>query len=75
MNRKQEVEAVKQFGECIGYGNMMHIASALWAKSLKEKYGINSGAFIPTLSFTMKKKQAERALKHREVQIREFESL
>lgn len=31
---RQECEAVKRLGDEIGYGNMMTIASALWAKML-----------------------------------------
>lgn len=31
MNRKEEISAVKQLGEKIGYGNLMDIASGLWA--------------------------------------------
>lgn len=43
-----EIEAVKELGEKIGYGNMMSIASALWRKSLKEKGYPISAAFVPT---------------------------
>ena len=43
-----EVKAVKELGEKIGYGNMMSIASALWRKSLKENGYPISGAFVPT---------------------------
>jgi len=42
-----EIKAVKELGEKIGYGNMMCIASALWRKSLKEKEYPVSGAFVP----------------------------
>jgi hypothetical protein len=31
---KRECEEVKRLGDQIGYGNMMTIASALWAKIL-----------------------------------------
>ncbi|MCP1185009.1 hypothetical protein [Paenibacillus sp. 1781tsa1] len=56
MNRKSEIEAVKSLGEKIGYGNLMDIASALWAVSLEDKYGIKAGAFVPTvLPFINKK--------------------
>ena len=34
MNRKEEIARVEQLGEAIGYGNLMDIASGLWA--LKE---------------------------------------
>tara|TARA_R110002167_G_scaffold348510_1_gene559881 strand:- start:1571 stop:1789 length:219 start_codon:yes stop_codon:yes gene_type:complete len=43
-----EIEAVKELGEKIGYGNMMSISSALWRKSAKEKGYPISGAFVPT---------------------------
>ena len=32
--RKQEIIAVKELGEVIGYGNLMDIASALWTMKL-----------------------------------------
>lgn len=31
LNRKNEIARVKQLGETIGYGNLMDIASGLWA--------------------------------------------
>ena len=50
----REVEAVRNLGEKIGYGNMMAIASALWRESLRQnKYPI-SGAFIPVLESDIK---------------------
>ncbi|WP_339193908.1 hypothetical protein MKY95_19170 [Paenibacillus sp. FSL P4-0176] len=56
MNRKSEIEAVKDLGERIGYGNLMDIASALWSVDLEDKYGISTGAFVPTvLPFINKK--------------------
>ncbi|PZT57413.1 hypothetical protein [Paenibacillus silvae] len=56
MNRKAEIEAVKNLGEKIGYGNLMDIASGLWGISLEDKYGIKTGAFVPTvLPFINKK--------------------
>ena len=62
----REVRSVKQLGEAVGYGNMMSIASALWAIKLKEEHGIDSGAFIPTIPAFMKKKEAKRAVADRE---------
>lgn len=47
--RKEEIQRVKQLGEMIGYGNMMDIASALWALKLEKAYGFSSGAHIPTV--------------------------
>ena len=45
---KRECIEVKRLGEQIGYGNMMTIASALWA--LEE----DDGAFYPTILPNMK---------------------
>jgi hypothetical protein len=49
MNREQEILAVKQLGETIGYGNMMSIATSLWRKNLRDRGYPQSGAFIPTI--------------------------
>jgi len=37
---------VNKLGKIIGFGNMMHIASDLWAESLKKNIGTDSGAFV-----------------------------
>jgi len=58
---KSEIEQVKELGERIGYGNMMSIASGLWALMLEKQYGITSGAFVPTVTGMMKKIDAKRA--------------
>lgn len=60
MSRRNEILAVKELGEKIGYGNMMDIASALWAMDLSN---VNmSGRIIPchvsTVLPCMKKKDA-----------------
>lgn len=49
MEHYEEIRLVKELGEKIGYGNMMEIASALWAKKLDDLDGndISTGAFIP----------------------------
>jgi hypothetical protein len=49
MTQKQEIEAVKQLGEAIGYGNMMSLATALWRKKLRDSGYPQSGAFIGTI--------------------------
>jgi hypothetical protein len=49
MTQKQEIEAVKQLGEAIGYGNMMALATALWRKDLRDHGYPESGAFIGTI--------------------------
>ena len=51
---KRECEEVKRFGDQIGYGNMMMIASALWAKMLIDEGWTDSGAFYPTILSNMK---------------------
>ena len=48
----EEIRLVHELGEKIGYGNMMSIASALWARKLDDydpKTGLSAGAEIPTL--------------------------
>ena len=51
---KQECKAVKALGDQIGYGNLMTIASALWAKILIDEGWTDSGAFYPTILSNMK---------------------
>ena len=51
---KQECEAVKALGDQIGYGNMMTLASALWAKLLIDEGLQDDGAFYPTILSNMK---------------------
>ncbi len=49
MARLDEIQAVKQLGKTIGYGNMMDIASALWALEMEREYGISGGMHVPTV--------------------------
>jgi len=51
---KREVEEVRRLGDRIGYGNMMSITSALWAKMLIDEWGDDSGAFYCTTLSNMK---------------------
>jgi hypothetical protein len=51
---RQECEAVKRLGDQIGYGNMMTIASALWAKDLIDNELPDEDAFYPTILSNMK---------------------
>lgn len=51
---KRECEEVKRLGDQIGYGNMMTIASVLWAKMLIDEGWTDSGAFYPTILSNMK---------------------
>jgi hypothetical protein len=52
---KQEVDAVRELGTKIGYGNLMELASALWRENLNETIGITSGAFVPVCTYSIKK--------------------
>lgn len=57
--RKQEIIAVKELGEVIGYGNLMDIASALWAMKLSGDW-VERIMHVPTIEPCMKKKEWER---------------
>ena len=46
---KEEMLAVKQIGDNIGYGNLMSWASALWRKKLHELGCPTDGAFVPRI--------------------------
>ena len=52
---KQEVDAVRELGDKIGYGNLMELASALWRERLNETLGFSSGAFVPVCTYSIKK--------------------
>lgn len=41
-----EEKLVKELGDQIGYGNMMHLASKIWKNMLKDKWNIEGGEFI-----------------------------
>ena len=47
MDHLEEIRLVEELGSKIGYGNMMSIASALWAKKLGPDMG--DGAFVPAI--------------------------
>ena len=55
MSRIDEIKAVQELGEQIGYGHMMNLASALWRKDLKDNGYPEIGAFVPTISSFIKK--------------------
>ena len=59
MLRQQEIIAVKEVGESIGYGNMMDIASALWSMKLSGK-GTQRIAHVPTVESCMRKEEWKR---------------
>ncbi len=70
MNRKDEIQAVRELGEKIGYGNMMELASAMWAVKLLRDYGSSEGAFVPTILSDLKRKPREQC-KFRQAYIKE----
>lgn len=72
---KEEIVAVKQLAEKIGYGNMMSIASALWQMDLKGKHGLETGAFIPTKSEFMKDESAKQALSEQQRRMKQIKKL
>ena len=50
-DKYREIQLVEELGEQIGYGNLMGIASALWARKLNDYdpiTGISTGALVPT---------------------------
>lgn len=51
MDHLEEIRLVEELGSKIGYGNMMSIASSLWAETLDYEYGdgTSGGAFIPAI--------------------------
>ncbi|WP_303834686.1 hypothetical protein [Ruminococcus flavefaciens] len=51
---KQEVLVVKSLGEKIGYGNLMDIASVLWAEDLQRHAEPDIGAFYPAILTQLK---------------------
>ena len=62
-----EIDAVKELGDKIGYGNMMSIASALWRRLLKESGVPTSGAFIPTSRSFIKDDQELQKITHNDI--------
>ena len=72
----QECEAVKRLGDEIGYGNMMIIASALWAKELIDNEQCDEGAFYPTILSNMKPGDlTEYAINQRALYLKLFKKL
>lgn len=51
---KRECEAVQKLGDEIGFGNMMDIASAVWAYELIQEEISDEAAFYPTILSNMK---------------------
>ena len=45
---REDIAAVNELGNRIGFGMLMELASAIWRAKLKPQ-GIETGAFIPTL--------------------------
>lgn len=46
---KDEMNAVQQLGDKIGYGNLMSWGSALWRRKLKECGLPENGVFVPRI--------------------------
>jgi hypothetical protein len=73
--RKEEILAVKQLGEEIGYGNMMSIASAIWSVNL-EKQGLPiNGAFVPIIDLLVKDEDLEYVTAERSIRIQEVKEV
>ena len=75
MDRKSEILEVKALGERIGYGNMMDIASALWALELERLHGIKDGAHIPTVEPFLTEEGKEVAKETLEFRLNELKHL
>jgi len=69
--RDKEIYLVQKIGDLIGYGNMMDIASALWAEELEKSYNITTGAFIPAVSYDLKNRHRKRYAQRQEMVKRE----
>jgi len=54
---KIQIQQVKKLGETIGYGNLMDIASVLWAHDLSKKGTSDIGAFYPMIITEVKDEQ------------------
>ncbi len=61
--RMQEILKVKELGEKIGYGNMMDIASALWAIRATQEFRRETIAYVPAMESCMKKEAWNRTRK------------
>jgi hypothetical protein len=75
MSRRDEIIAVKELGEKIGYGNMMDIASALWSENLTAIDGKERIAHVPTVLPCLKKKEAVRTANEVRIRINELRRL
>jgi hypothetical protein len=74
MSREAEIGAVKQLGEMIGYGNMMDIASALWAIKLNGSGCHRDGAFVPALSCEVRSKTRKQYENRQDMVINEIKA-
>lgn len=73
---KNEIQQVKALGELIGYGNLMDIASILWAKKLQDDGYDNIGAFYPMILPEIKEGDLkEYAIKDRKQKLAYFKEL
>lgn len=69
MNRSEEIFAVKQLGEKIGYGNLMDVASGLWAIK------VGHPMHIPSVEGFMTEEGKEVAIHGIEARIEELKRL
>ena len=67
MDHYEEIRLVKELGERIGYGNLMRVASALWAKELDD-WSITSGAFVPAIMSFIKDEYIDMLQKESEIE-------
>ncbi len=72
LNRISEIRAVHELGEKIGYGNLMNLASALWAIDLESKGIPDSGAFVATILTDIKSPYRNRIVVDRDKRKREI---
>lgn len=75
MSRQCEIEAVRKLGEEIGYGNMMDIASALWAINMTMYTGKDAICHVPTILECMKKKDAKQKAEEVRCRVNEIKAV
>lgn len=66
MELTDEAKLVKELGDRIGYGNMMSIASRLWADFLQSKDFPRSGSFLAVCDFQLRSPEIGRAVEERD---------
>ena len=74
LKRNLEIYDVKKLGERIGYGNLMDIASALWAMKNSKNGELKPGHITTIMPFLTKEGQ-DIAIKDLEFRIQELKEL